>query len=114
MLRRLANPVHLVLLAVMFIMAGTGHHIAVAATMDGHARHVLQVHHDHGAKALQECGKGSCEPAAPSCCLMGQCMLAALPLAGVTLPSPTKPALGPAALFIVANAGPSLPFRPPA
>ena len=117
MLRRLATPLRVMVLVVIFLMASAGHHVAMAGMSDAHGTHAAvaadQGHH-HGISSDQTCLGGECSDQAGDCCVMGQCMLAVPSTACLGLPHPSKSILVSASAFAVADTTPILPFRPPA
>lgn len=113
MLRPLATPIRVLVLVMTFLMASTGHHVAVAANPDAHGLHAtVSMEHGHHGDS-HSCPPGGCTDPAPDCCLMGQCMLAVPLLVASALRLPAKPVLVAARTFALADTTPALPFRPP-
>ena len=115
MLRRLATPLRILVLLVMFFTGSTGHHIAMAAgpSHDHHSVSVDQPEQVGHHGELADCTDGNCGQSEQSCCVMGQCLLALGCQPYLQLPAALASDQCPTPCMVLVPAVTALPFRPP-
>lgn len=117
MLTRLATPLRGVLVLMLFSLGVTTHDVAmgaVPAAVDTPPMGMSMAGAmDMDGMHAQTCKAQHCDPVAPPCCVMGQCLIGIQILATLVLATPLRPQQIPGPLMVPAFTIPDLPFRPP-
>lgn len=116
MIARLATPLRVILVLVLFSLGATSHDAAMAQSPMPGEMSVMSMHMTAGMGLPHE---GGTHPSAhhsvpePGCCVMGQCLVGIPPTLSLGLADAGKPEQAATPLMIPIGSPTDLPYRPP-